>query len=346
MELRDKLKKLVNAYGVSGNEYDVSAIAAELLRPYVDEVDVDGFGNVTGIRRCGIPGAKKVMLDAHLDQIGFLVTEITDEGFLRFMGMGVDQRMLLGSELTVLTHTGKRLPGVVAAMPPHLQNPGDNKKSVPIDKMVVDIGMTGEQAKKEVRIGDYMAFAGDAMDLLGDVVCGKSMDDRACFVCILHALELLRDKPLAVDLIITGTTKEEIGGHGAQTRAWHERPDLAIAIDVCHAKTPDAGPGDRVHEFGGGAVVTVGINSNPHFARRMMEVARAKQIPYQVDAAPSHTGTNAWPIQVVAEGITTLVVSLPLKYMHSPVEMLCMRDVEHVGALLAAFVEDLKEGQL
>ena len=262
------------------------------------------------------------------------------------MGMGVDQRMLLGSELTVLTHTGKRLPGVVAAMPPHLQNPGDNKKSVPIDKMVVDIGMTGEQAKKEVRVGDYMAFAGDAMDLLGDVVCGKSMDDRACFVCILHALELLKDKPLAVDVIVTGTTKEEVGGHGAQTRAWHERPDLAIAIDVCHAKTPDAGPGDRVHEFGGGAVVTVGINSNPHFARRMMEVARAKQIPYQVDAAPSHTGTNAWPIQVVAEGITTLVVSLPLKYMHSPVEMLCMSDVKHVGALLAAFVEDLKEGQL
>lgn len=346
MELRDKLKKLVNAYGVSGDEYRVSDIAAELLRPYVDEVNVDGFGNVTGIRRCGIAGAKKVMLDAHIDQIGFLVTEVTDEGFLRFMGMGVDQRMLLGSELTVLTRTGEQLPGIVAAMPPHLQNPGDNKKSLPIDKMVVDLGMTGEQAKQKVHVGDYMAFANDAMDLLGDVVCGKSMDDRACFVCILHALELLKDKPLGVDLIITGTTKEEAGGHGAMTRAWHERPDLAIAIDVCHAKTADAGPGDDVYEFGGGAVVTVGINSHPRLARRVMEVARAKRIPYQVNASPAHTGTNAWCVQTIAEGITTLVVSLPLKYMHSPVEMLCMSDVKNVGALLAAFVEDLKEGQL
>lgn len=346
MELQDKLKKLVNAYGVSGNEYEVSAIAADLLRPYVDEVSVDGFGNVTGIRRCGVPGAQKVMLDAHIDQVGFFVTEVTDEGFLRFMGMGVDQRMLLGSELTVLTQTGKRLPGIVAAIPPHLQNAGDNKKSVPIDQMVVDIGMTGEQAKKEVRIGDYMAFANDAIDLLGDVVCGKAMDDRACFVCILHALELLKDKPLAVDLIVTGTTKEEMGGHGAMSCAWRERPDLAIAVDVCHAKTADAGPGDGVHEFGGGPVVTVGINSNPHFARRMMEVARAKRIPYQAEASPSHTGTNAWGIQPVGDGITTLVVSLPLKYMHSPVEMLRMCDVRSVGALLAAFVEDLKEGQL
>lgn len=346
MELRDKMKKLVNAYGVSGCEYEVSAIAAELLRPYVDKVDVDGFGNVTGIRSCGIPGAKKVMLDAHLDQIGFLVTEVTDEGFLRFMGMGVDQRMLLGSELTVLTQSGEKLPGIVAAIPPHLQNPGDNKKSVPISEMVVDIGMTGPQAREKVRVGDYMAFANDAIDLLGDVVCGKSMDDRACFCCILHALELLQGKKLGVDLIITGTTKEEVGGHGAVTRAWHEKPDLAIAIDVCHAKTPDAGPGDSVHDFGGGAVVTVGANSNPLLARRMMEVARAKKIPYQADAAPAHTGTNAWGIQTVDAGITTLVVSLPLKYMHSPVEMLCMSDVKNVGALLAAFVEDLKEGQL
>lgn len=337
MELKDKLKKLVNAYGVSGQEFEVSAIAAELLSPLVDKVEVDGFGNVTGYRSCGIPGAKKLMVDAHIDQIGFLVTQVTDEGFLRFIGMGVDQRMLLGSELTVMTRGGEKLLGIVAAMPPHMQSPGDREKSVPISEMVVDIGMTGEQAKEKVHVGDYMAFANNAIELQNDVICGKSMDDRACFTSILHALELLQGKPLAVDLIVTGTTKEEQGGHGAATRTYYEKPDYAIAIDVCHALTPDAAPADFTSKFGGGPVITFGTNSVPRFARRVTEVARAKQVPYQVNAAPMHTGTNAWSMQPDGLGIPSLVVSLPLKYMHSPVEMLRMSDVKNVGRLIAEF---------
>lgn len=337
LELKDKLKKLVNAYGVSGQEFAVSAIAAELLSPLVDKVDIDGFGNVTGYRSCGIPGAKKLLVDAHLDQIGFLVTQVTDEGFLRFMGMGVDPRMLLGSELTVMTRGGENLLGIVAAMPPHMQSPGDRSKALPISEMVVDIGMTGEQAKEKVHVGDYMAFANDAIDLQGDVVCGKSMDDRACFVSILHALELMKNKPLAVDFIVTGTTKEELGGHGAQTRTYHEKPDYAIAIDVCHATTPDAAPSDFTSKFGGGPVISIGTNSVPRFARRVIETARAKQVPFQLNAAPSHTGTNAWSMQHIGEGLPTLVVSLPLKYMHSPVEMLRMADVKNVGRLIAEF---------
>ena len=194
MTLADKIKKLTNAYGVSGDEFRVAKIAAELMAPYCDRVETDDFGNVFGYRDCGIPGAKTVMLDAHIDQIGFLVTEVTKEGFLRFTTVGgVDQRMLLGSELTVLTKKGPIL-GIVAAIPPHLQKDGDDKKSVPIPEMVVDIGMTGEQAKKAVAVGDYMAFANDAMELQGDALCGKAFDDRACLVCLLHTMDLLQGK--------------------------------------------------------------------------------------------------------------------------------------------------------
>jgi len=339
LELKDKVKLLTNAYGVSGDEFRVSKIAADLLRPYVDRVEIDEFGNVSGYKSCGIPGAPKLMLDAHIDQIGFLVTDVTDEGFLRFMGMGVDQRMLLGSELTVMTQKHGNILGIVAAIPPHLQKPGDNTKSVPISEMVVDIGMTGEQAKKVVHVGDYMTFHNETMELLGGAVCGRAMDDRACFCGILHALELLQGKPLAVDIIALASTKEEVGGLGAEARAWRELPEYAIAIDVCHAITADATPDQTTHELGKGPVISIGSNSRPNFAKRVMEVARAKEIPYQCAAVPAQSGTNAWDMQLAQNGVCTLVISLPLKYMHSPVEVLRMNDLENTGKLLAEFVQ-------
>lgn len=144
MELVNTIKSLTDRYGVSGDEFGVSAQAAELLRPYMDRVEVDKLGNVIGYRSCGKEGAKKLMLDAHLDQIGFVITEVLEEGFCRFIGMGVDPRMLLGSELTVLTKEGP-IPAVVSCIPPHLQKAGDNKKALPIEEMVLDLGMSGER---------------------------------------------------------------------------------------------------------------------------------------------------------------------------------------------------------
>ena len=337
MTLTDKIKRLTAVYGVSGDEFRVAKIAAEMMAPYCDRVEIDDFGNVLGYRDCGIPGAKTVMLDAHIDQIGFLITEVTEEGFLRFTTVGgVDQRMLLGSELTVLTKKGPIL-GIVAAIPPHLQKDGDDKKSVPIPEMVVDIGMTGEQAKKAVRVGDYMAFANDAMELQGDALCGKAFDDRACLVCLLHTMDLLQGKPLAVNVVVSASTKEETGFQGGISAGFKVQPDYAIAVDVTHARTGDAP--QVIVKLGDGPNVDMGSNSNPKFAKRVIEVARAKQIPHIVTSCPAGSGTNAWPIQMQGQGVTTLVVSLPLKYMHSPVEMLRMSDVKNVGKLLAAFIE-------
>ena len=169
MELVNTIKSLTDRYGVSGDEFGVSAQAAELLRPYMDRVEVDKLGNVIGCRSCGREGAKKLLLDAHLDQIGFVITEVLEEGFCRFIGMGVDPRMLLGSELTVLTQDGP-IPAVVSCIPPHLQKAGDNKKALPIEEMVLDLGMSGEKAKETVRVGDYAAFAGEAFRLKNDLL--------------------------------------------------------------------------------------------------------------------------------------------------------------------------------
>ncbi len=345
MELKDKVKALSNARGVSGDEHRISELVCDLMRPYVDSVHVDDFGNVTGYRSCGIDGAPKIMLDAHIDQIGFMVTGVTDEGFVRFTAMSVDPRMLLGSELYILSKKHGAVYGIVATLPPHLQRPGDNQKALPVDEMVLDIGMDAAEAKKVVHVGDFAVFANEAIDLLGGAVAGQAMDDRACLCCILHAMDLLQDKPLAVDIIVLASTKEEVGGYGAMARTYHEQPDFAIAIDVTHAVTADSTPEQTTHQLGGGPVIGIGSNSRPNFARRMIELARAKKIPHQLQAIPAHSGTNAWGMQMMREGVCTLVLSLPLKYMHSPVEMLRMSDVEHTGKLLAHFLQDF-EGRL
>lgn len=334
MELIDKIKVLTHEFGVSGDEKRVSAIAADLLREYTDDVQIDDFGNVTGYIPCGTEGAPTLMLDAHIDQIGFIVTEITEDGFLRFMAIGVDQRMLPGSELAVLTRNHGVIRGVVGTIPAIIQ--GDQSASIPISDMTVDIGMTGEEARKVVRVGDYMAFYNDAFELLGDKLCSKALDDRACFVCILHALELLRGKELKVNLLVCASIKEELGGHGSLYVAYRHKPDFAIAVDVSHAKTPDAP--EVVCELGKGPIIDIGYNSRPELFELISKAARDKGVPFQTTPCPAGSGTNAWSIQLAGKGVSTFVCSLPLKYMHSPVEVLHMSDVRNTGELLAAFI--------
>ena len=335
MELKEKLKRITNAHGATGDEYRVSVVAADLLKPYMDTVEIDRFGNVTGFRSCGKPGAKSILLDAHIDQIGFRVTEVTERGFLRFTDIGVDPRMMPGAELWVMTDDGI-IPGIVSVLAPHMVKRSEEKNSIPMEKLYVDVGLAPEEVKKRVRVGDYMVFRNETFDLAGDAVCGRAMDDRACFCCILHALELLKDKALPVDIYVTGSTKEEMGGHGGQAVSYRANPDFAIALDVTHAKTDDAP--EMPIALGEGAEIVIGPNSRPEFAQLAIETARAKEIPFKATAAPANTGTHARTIQLQRQGITTLLISLPLRYMHSPVEVLRMSDVENVGKLLAELI--------
>lgn len=337
MTLQEKIRLLTQTYGVSGDEFRVSKVAAQLMEPLCDRVETDDFGNVYGYRDAARPGAKTLLLDAHIDQIGFMITDVTEDGFLRFTQVGgVDQRMLLGSELTVITRDGRELLGVVAAMPPHLQKAGDQKKSVPITEMVVDIGMTGEQARQAVHVGDYMAFANDMMELQGGAICGKAFDDRACLVCLLYAMELLQGKKLPLNVVLAASTKEETGFQGGIATAHRVHPDYGIAVDVTHARTADAP--SVTTKLGDGAIVSIGSNSRPAMAEKAMEVARAKRIAHRADSCASASGTNAWPMQMQREGVETLVISLPLKYMHSPVELVRMEDVRAVGELVAEYI--------
>ena len=338
MDIRQALERLCTQTAPSGFEGPAARMAAELLRPLVDEVSISRSGSVVGVRRCGRPNAKKLLLDAHLDEIGLIVTGI-EEGFLRFRTIGgVDPRMLPDRELTVMTQPP--VLGVVACLPPHVLRAEDMKKTIPMDDLRVDVGMSQEQAEAAIPIGTPMVFRGGCFALDGDKLCGKSMDDRSCFVTLLRAAELLKDKPLDVDLYIMGSTREEVSGAGAKVGTYGINPDFCVAVDVTHGKTPDANL-HRRSSIGGGPQIGIGPNMTRWMTQRMIKKAKAHAIPYQPEVMEGHTGTNGWGMQVTREGVATSVVSLPLKYMHSPIEVLDIQDIEHVAALLAAFTENL-----
>ena len=339
MDMKHVLETLCGCTAPSGFEAPAAQAARALLEPLVDQVSIDRMGNVIGVRRCGREGAKTILLDAHLDEIGLIVTG-AEEGFLRFSTIGgVDPRMLPGREVTILTDPP--IPGMVAPPTP-LQD--DESKAVPIPELVVDAGLTQEQAEK--LLGTPMVYRGACFPLGEDQMCGKAMDDRSCFAALLRSLELLKDKNLDVDVYVMGSTREEVSGVGATVGTWAVQPDCCIAVDVTHGRTPD-GPSDKTFVLGGGPAVGVGPNMARWMTQRLLDKAKEREIPFQQEVMSGHTGTNGWEMQISREGVATAVLSLPLKYMHSPIEVLSLTDLEHTAALLAAFVEDLgKEGQL
>ena len=339
MNMRETLERLSVLSGPSGFEHPVAELAVELLRPLMDEVSVDRMGSVIGVRCCGNPEAKRLLLDAHLDEIGLIVTGVED-GFLRFRAIGgVDPRMLPDRELTVLTDPP--ILGVVACLPPHVQKPGEDKKAIPLSDLRIDIGMSQKEAETRIPVGTPIVFRGGCTPLGKGKLCGKAMDDRSCFTVLLRTVELLAQKDLDVDLYLMGSTREEVSGAGAKAGTFALRPDFCVAVDVTHGKTPDAAAKDDTFELGGGPVIGVGPNMARWMTSRMMDKAKQREIPYQLEVMSGSSGTNGWHMQISREGVATAVLSLPLRYMHSPIEVLDLADLEHTAALLAAFAEDL-----
>ena len=311
------LSRLCGLGAPSGFEGPASRAAAELLRPLADEVTVDRMGSVLALRRCGREGAKRLLLDAHLDEIGFVVTG-HEEGYLKFAPLGgVDPRMLPDRELTVLTDPP--LAGVVACLPPHVQTREDMDKSIPIRELCLDVGLSQEEAERRVPVGT-----------------------PAVFRALLGALELLKDRRLDVDLYVLGSVCEEVDSTGAVTAAYGVVPDLCAAVDVTHGDSPDA-PKEKTFPLGKGPVIGVGPNCTRWMEQRMRRKAEELGMAVQTEVMAGHSGTNGWPLQVSREGVATAVLSLPLRYMHTPIEVISRRDLEDLARLLAAFVEGIGE---
>jgi endoglucanase len=278
-----------------------------------------------------------------MDEVGLMVTDI-EKGFLRITRVGgTDRRVLLGLEVTV--HGRRKLPGMVATRPPHVLSEEERKKSVPLDEIFVDVGLPEEEVKELVSVGDLISIDRDMSELKNRRVSGKAMDDRACVAALTLALERLSRIEHTWDILAVATVQEETGLKGAIAAAYGVAPDLAVALDVTFAKHPGV-PKEATFPLGEGPTIGIGPNFHPQLVKRLKDVAEAREIPYHMDPIPGRSGTDAWAIQVTRDGVPTALVSIPVRYMHQPVETLAAQDVERAGRLLAAFVAELEVGFL
>ena len=342
MELKKMIETLAQQTGPAGFEHAAADAAAELLRPLVDKVEKDVMGNLIGWRRCGVENAPVVMLDAHMDEIGLIVTGY-EKGFLRFHKLGgVDERMLPALEVQILTKDGP-IPGVVDVLPPHVVPKDKQDKPLPMDKLFIDAGFESEEeAKARVPQGTPVAFRTPFFAMGEHQVCSKSLDDRSCAAILIAVMEKLKDTKLSVDVAVYMATQEEVGGRGALTGAYGIDPDYAIIVDVGHAHTPDM-PKGKTLTMNGGPAIGIGPAMARIMSDSLEETAKRRNIPYQLEVMARGSGTDADEIQTTREGVATGVISLPLKYMHTPVEVIDLRDAEAIVDLIAGWLEDFGE---
>ena len=339
MNNQERLFALSEAVGPSGDERGAVQVAMELLRPCVDSVTKDINGNLIGIRTAKQRGARCILLDAHMDEVGLLVTG-HDRGFLKFTDIGVDARLLPGLELKVCTEPP--IYGVVTCLPPHLLKEDERDKAFDMDKLRLDCGLTPEEAPEKVPVGTRLVYSTKPFLLGEKSVCGKSLDDRACFAILVRTMELLKDEDLPMDVVVLGSTQEEYTGVGAKTGAYSMMPDEAIVVDVSFATQPDVSPDDSV-PLGSGPMIGVGPMLNQRMYKRLQKIAKEKEIPFTIEVMSSWTGTNADDIQITRSGVNVVCVSLPLRYMHTPTEMVDLDDVENIAKLLAAYILSYRE---
>ena len=334
--MKELIKQLSGLHGISGFEYRINTEITNMLLPYCDDIKIDALGNVIAVKYSGRQNAKKLLIEAHTDEIGLMVKNIDENGFITFVNVGgVDARILPAME--VIIHGKNDLKGVIGAKPPHIMSEGEGKNAVKVENMAIDTGLPFDEVKKQISVGDSISFSTEAQDLADGQITGKSLDDRTSIAVLIDVMQNIKD--LAVDVYAVCSVQEEVGGFGAMTSAFSVEPDFAIAIDVCHGITPDNSY--CAYEMGGGAVITCGPNIHPKMYELLTNTAKKHDIKFQIDVDGGNTGTDAWQIQVVRDGIPTGLLSIPLKYMHTLVETVSLDDVEAVAKLVAAFIGDL-----
>ncbi len=339
-ELKPFLKKMMSLPGLSGYEGPVREVIAEAWKPLVDELTVSRVGSLHGLKRgTAAEPRPKILLATHMDAIGLMVTGISEGGLLRFTEVGgVDPRILPG--MPVIVYGRRELPGIIVQPPDSLLPPSLKGKPVSMEYLLVDTGLEAEEVRAQVRVGDLISFATQPTDLAGDVLSGHSLDNRASVAAITACLEELQRARHAWDVYAVATVQEEETLIGGYTSPYEIRPQIAVAVDVTHAKGPGASDW-RTAPLGKGFTLDWGPNTHPALFEAFKDLADQLELPYTVSVYPSGSGTDAMGMQIVAEGMPTMVVSIPLRYMHTPVEVVSYKDISRAGHLLAQFIAGL-----
>lgn len=338
MDIQKVLSEAAGKLGPSGQEMQIAEYFAEKFRPFVDEVTVDNMFNVIAHKKGNGP---KVMLCAHMDEIALMVIGIEDDGSLRLGNVGgVDPRILPACRVWV--HGKEKLFGTIGALPPHLLTAADRQKNYDRKDLYVDVGLPGDKVKELVHVGDLVTFNCPFTELLNGQIASKTMDDRACVTILLLAAERLMHMECNADVYFVGSTQEEVGSRGAMTAAFAIDPDLAIAFDVDHATIPGSRPDTTVDLDS--LCATIGPFIQPKLLDRLLDCAKRHHVKLQTAVSARSTYTDADEVGGSRAGIPTVLLSLPLKYMHTTVETINLDALTEGGRVIAHFLSELDEG--
>ena len=336
MNLKETILSLCGLMSISGNEKVASAQLDAIMGSVFDEHRVDPMGNHLFIKKCGRDNAPKILLDAHFDEIGMMVTGIKEGGFVTVTNVGgVDTRILQAGEVVIY---GKEpVYGVFTSTPPHFRKPGETNKLSAMDQLYIDTGYTKETLETLISLGSPVGFKPVYGELMNDRIYGKAFDDKACGACIVWALADIPASDLAGDIYFLFSAEEEVGCRGAATAAFGVKPDYALIMDVTHAAVPEVK--DRnLSPFDSGVVVEIAAATDRQLTLMTKSLCDRDKIPYTVQACPGNTGTNANVLGMSIDGIPSVLCSLPLKSMHSAAEVISLKDAEALGNLTKAFV--------
>ena len=341
MSINENLAKLSNACGVTGRENEVRELMIRFMTPYTDEIVVDRLENVIAVKK-GKEKSPKIMLAAHMDEVGLMVKTITKDGFLQFAKMGgIDDRILPAQRVTVFSKK-RAFAGIIGSKPPHIQKEEERKKIITFDELFIDIGAENKDdaLAMGVSVGDPVGFDVKYVQLDKDVVVGKAFDNRAGCVTMVEALRLLEKTDFTIYAV--GTVQEEVGLRGAGAAAFSVDPDLAIALDVTIAgDTPGVKEFDTSVKMGKGPALTIsdsGLITSSKILRWLLDSAEEEKIPYQIETGLMGS-TDAARISLTRQGIPCGNISMPVRYIHSPVGMLCLKDIENSAKLTVAAIQ-------
>ena len=341
MSVPASLQSLLDAVGPSGHEHGPATAFAAIAREYTDQVEVDLTGSVQARVPGTAEGAPRIAFVGHIDEIGVVVTHIDEKGFLWFGAVGGwDPTILVGQRVVVQTENGP-VRGVVGKKAIHLMESEERSKAPKLKELHIDIGAAdGDEAKQTVRVGDVAVIDAGPVDLLGERVASRAMDNRlGAYVAVEAARRVAEAGGAAAEVVAIGAAQEEITFAGAQTSTYAVEPKIALNIDVTHA-TDAPGIDERElgsHHLGSGAVIQRGSTIHPAVAKLLVEVAEQEEIPFTIEVSGRGTSTDADAVHLVRSGVACGVISIPLRYMHSPVELVDLRDVEAAVKLVAAF---------
>lgn len=340
MELiNDILSDILPIASPSGNETGLASRFAPFMKPLVDKVTIDVFGNVIAHKN-GNGMGKRVMLVAHADEVAMMVTYIDDNGFVYFQEVGaIDTNILPGQMVEI--HDGDNIVyGVIGKKPLHLQDKSEYSKDWATEELWIDLGAKDkEDAERLVAVGDYITFRTQPKMLQDSLVVSKSLDDKAGIAVLMATVQSLQGKLAENDLYFVASAQEELGARGAKIATQTVKPDIAIAIDATHATDyPSVSPNKNGDiRLGSGVVITRSPNVDRDIADELIEIAQSNGIRYQVQAISHQTGTDINPIQLVEKGVRTALLGIPIRYMHTPNEVASLDDMESASKLLTQF---------